>query len=82
MERTVGGSLAGRVVAAGTSLVSACSVRNMRYLEWFADQVRGDRLLFDAVPEHVVGTVASDLSQAGSGLELEHSDAAWFGVSR
>jgi L-alanine-DL-glutamate epimerase-like enolase superfamily enzyme len=53
----------------------ACSVPNIRHLEYFADHVRVDRLLFDGVVEPKGGTLEPDLSQPGMGLRLKELDA-------
>lgn len=58
----------------------ACSVANLRHLEWFADHVRSDRLLFDGVPEQSGGTVAPDLTRPGIGLYLKRADAERFRI--
>ena len=53
----------------------ACAVPNIRHLEYFADHVHVDGLLFDgvAVPEH--GVLRPDPSRPGLGLELKGADA-------
>jgi L-alanine-DL-glutamate epimerase-like enolase superfamily enzyme len=56
-------------------LHAACAVRNMRHLEYFADHVRVDHLLFDGVPEPRQGALSPDLSRPGLGLELKRADA-------
>jgi L-alanine-DL-glutamate epimerase-like enolase superfamily enzyme len=56
----------------------ACSVPNVRHLEYFADHVRVDHLLFDGVVEPKGGTLEPDLSRPGVGLELKRADAERF----
>ncbi|MCA1682994.1 MAG: mandelate racemase [Actinobacteria bacterium] len=53
----------------------ALAVPNVRHLEYFADHVRVDRLLFDGVVEPEGGSLAPDLSRPGLGLELRRADA-------
>ncbi len=53
----------------------ACSVPNVRHLEYFADHARVDRLLFDGVIDPSGGTLAPDLTRPGAGLELKPADA-------
>jgi L-alanine-DL-glutamate epimerase-like enolase superfamily enzyme len=57
-------------------LHAACAVPNMRHLEYFADHVRADHLLFDGCVEPVRGALAPDLDRPGIGLELKRADAA------
>lgn len=58
----------------------ACAIPNLRHVEWFADHVRVDHLLFDGVLEPRGGTLRPDRSRAGMGLTLK-SDAERFRVS-
>jgi hypothetical protein len=44
-------------------------------VEYFADHVRVDHLLFDGVVEPKEGALAPDLSRPGMGLELRRADA-------
>ena len=53
----------------------AASVPNVRHLEYFADHVRVEHLLFDGVVEPVGGTLSPDLTRPGIGLELRVADA-------
>jgi L-alanine-DL-glutamate epimerase-like enolase superfamily enzyme len=54
----------------------AVSVPNVRHLEWFADHVRVDRLLFDGAPVPAGdGSLAPDLSRPGLGMTLKRPDA-------
>ncbi len=58
--------------------MNACrgvAATNIRHLEYFADHVRVEHLLFDAVVESVGGTLSSDLTRPGMGLELRVADA-------
>jgi L-alanine-DL-glutamate epimerase-like enolase superfamily enzyme len=49
---------------------------NIRHLEWFADHVRVDGLLFDGAPTPTVeGHLAPDLSRPGHGMALKRPDA-------
>ena len=58
----------------------ACAVPNVRHLEYFADHVRVDRLLFDGVVDPKDGSLAPDLSRPGIGLELRRADAAPYRI--
>ncbi len=53
----------------------ACAMQNLRHVEYFADHVRADRLLFDGVLEPVNGVLRPDSSRPGLGLSLRRSDA-------
>jgi L-alanine-DL-glutamate epimerase-like enolase superfamily enzyme len=53
----------------------ACSVPNLRHLEYFHDHARADRLLFDGVLEPAGGVLRPDLDRPGVGLELKRSEA-------
>ncbi|MFN2607903.1 MAG: enolase C-terminal domain-like protein [Acidimicrobiales bacterium] len=53
----------------------ALSVPNVRHLEYFADHVRLDGLLFDGVVSPVAGALAPDLTRPGIGLDLKRPDA-------
>lgn len=56
----------------------AASAPNLRHLEWFADHVRLERLLFDGVPEPVDGSLVLDLDRPGHGYRLRREAAARF----
>ena len=56
-------------------LHACCAVPAFRHLEWFADHVRVERLLFDGSPEPSAGVIRPDLSRSGLGLELKRADA-------
>jgi L-alanine-DL-glutamate epimerase-like enolase superfamily enzyme len=58
----------------------ACTVANLRHLEYFVDHQRADRLLFDGVLDPVGGSLAPDPTRPGLGLELKRSDAERFRV--
>jgi L-alanine-DL-glutamate epimerase-like enolase superfamily enzyme len=53
----------------------AGAVPGIRHIEYFADHVRVERLLFDGVPSPVAGALSPDLLTVGSGLELKRADA-------
>ena len=53
----------------------AGTVPNVRHIEYFADHVRVERLLFAGVPEPRGGCLRPDLSAGGMGLELKRVDA-------
>jgi L-alanine-DL-glutamate epimerase-like enolase superfamily enzyme len=57
------------------------AVPNLRHLEWFADHVRVERLLFDGVLRPVGGLVAPDLGRTGNGLILKDADAEPYRVA-
>jgi L-alanine-DL-glutamate epimerase-like enolase superfamily enzyme len=60
----------------------ACAaVPNLRHLEWFADHVRVERLLFDGVLPATGGLVAPDRGRPGNGLVLKESDAQAYRVA-
>jgi L-alanine-DL-glutamate epimerase-like enolase superfamily enzyme len=56
----------------------AAGVPNLRHLEWFADHVRADRLLFDGVPTATGGVIRLDGGSPGHGVALRPADAAPF----
>jgi L-alanine-DL-glutamate epimerase-like enolase superfamily enzyme len=59
----------------------ACTIPNLRHLEYFADHARADRLLFDGVVEpEPGGFLRPDLSRPGLGLTLQKGDAERFRV--
>ena len=51
------------------------AIPNLRHLEWFHDHVRVERMLFDGVLEPENGTLRTDRSRPGHGLELKAVDA-------
>jgi L-alanine-DL-glutamate epimerase-like enolase superfamily enzyme len=56
----------------------ACAVPNIRHVEYFADHIRVDHLLFDGVVAPKGGALEPDLSHPGMGLELKRADAERF----
>jgi L-alanine-DL-glutamate epimerase-like enolase superfamily enzyme len=56
----------------------ACAIPNIRHLEYFADHIRLERMIFDGVIDPVDGALRPDLSLPGLGLELKRADAAQF----
>jgi L-alanine-DL-glutamate epimerase-like enolase superfamily enzyme len=58
----------------------ACSVPNIRHLEYFADHVRATSILFDGVPAPVDGSLAPDPDAPGLGLTLKGADADRYRV--
>jgi len=57
-----------------------CAVPVTRHLEWFHDNVRIERMLFDGFLEPEDGCVRPDPSRPGLGVELRRGDAAAFEV--
>jgi L-alanine-DL-glutamate epimerase-like enolase superfamily enzyme len=53
----------------------ACAISNIRHVEYFADHVRAESLLFDGASRAVGGNLRPDLSRPGLGLELKRPDA-------
>lgn len=53
----------------------ACSIPNLRHLEYFHDHARVDRLLFDGTLTPSGGVLRPDWSRPGIGLELKEADA-------
>jgi len=58
----------------------ACAVPNLAHLEYFADHVRLDPMLFDGVLEPHDGMLRPDITRPGLGLELKRADAEGFRV--
>ncbi len=57
----------------------ACAIQNLRHVEYFADHVRADHLLFDGVLDPQPGGVlVPDLERPGLGLEFKRADAARY----
>ncbi len=57
----------------------ACSgLWHLRHLEWFADHVRVESMLFDGVLEPSGGAVRPDASVPGLGIEFKRQDAERF----
>jgi L-alanine-DL-glutamate epimerase-like enolase superfamily enzyme len=57
-----------------------CTIPNLRHIEYFADHVRIERLLFDGVPRPHDGQLRPDLSRPGHGLEFRRTDAQRYRV--
>ena len=53
----------------------ACSVSNLRHLEYFHDHALVDRILFDGVLEPTGGSLTPDRCRPGIGLDLKDQDA-------
>ncbi len=53
----------------------ACAVPNIRHLEYFADHVRIENLLFEGAASPSAGVLVPDLSRPGMGLALKSADA-------
>lgn len=58
-----------------------CATQPTAHLEWFADHVRVEYLLFDGTQEPRKGRLAPDRSRPGLGLEFKEQDAARFAVT-
>ncbi len=58
---------------------AACTIENLRHVEYFADHVKVDHVLFDGVLEpRSGGVLVPDLARPGMGLELKRADAEPF----
>ncbi len=55
-----------------------CCVRPALHVEYFADHVRIEQMLFDGAPVARDGRLAPDLSRPGLGLEFKAGEAACF----
>jgi L-alanine-DL-glutamate epimerase-like enolase superfamily enzyme len=60
------------------SVHPGCAVPNLRHVEYFADHVRAERILFDGVLEPVDAALRPDPSRPGNGLELKTADAGRY----
>ena len=60
---------------AQVSVHAGACVWHMRHLEYFADHVRIESMLFDGVLEPVAGALHPDPDPPGLGIELKHADA-------
>ncbi|HJQ42362.1 MAG TPA: enolase C-terminal domain-like protein [Jatrophihabitantaceae bacterium] len=58
-------------------LAVACSVPNLRHLEYFHDHVRIEAMLFDGVSPARDGVLAPDLNRAGLGISLQPNAAKY-----
>ena len=57
----------------------ACAgVWHLRHLEYFADHVRLERLIFDGVLTPIDGCLVPDIDRPGLGIELKRADAERF----
>ena len=56
----------------------ACATPNVRHLEYFADHVRADQLLFDGCAKPDAGTLTPDLTRPGIGLTLNTERATRY----
>jgi L-alanine-DL-glutamate epimerase-like enolase superfamily enzyme len=59
----------------------ACSVPNLRHLEYFHDHARVDRMLFDGVLDPTGGVLRPDPARPGLGLDLKRADAERYLVT-
>jgi L-alanine-DL-glutamate epimerase-like enolase superfamily enzyme len=59
----------------------ACAVANLRHVEYFADHVAADRLLFDGVIEPAGGALRPAGDRPGLGLEFKRADAAPYVIA-
>ena len=59
----------------------ACSVPNLRHLEYFHDHARVDRLLFDGVVDPSSGTLRPDMTRSGIGLSVAADRAERYRAS-
>jgi L-alanine-DL-glutamate epimerase-like enolase superfamily enzyme len=64
--------------APALSVAPCAAVPNFRHVEYFADHVRAEALLFDGVLDPKGGALRPDRSRAGNGLELKEKDAERF----
>jgi L-alanine-DL-glutamate epimerase-like enolase superfamily enzyme len=55
-----------------------CAVPAMRHIEWFADHVRIEEMLFDGAPRPDKGDLRPDSGRPGLGLSLKRPDAEKF----
>ncbi len=46
-----------------------CAIDGLEHVEWFADHVRIERMLFDGAPVPAEGAIAPDPRRPGLGLE-------------
>ncbi|MFD0744792.1 enolase C-terminal domain-like protein [Phytohabitans flavus] len=54
----------------------AAAIPNARHIEWFADHVRLERMLFDGLADPAGGDLAPQYERPGHGLTLRREDAA------
>jgi L-alanine-DL-glutamate epimerase-like enolase superfamily enzyme len=55
-----------------------CAIPAMRHIEWFADHVRIEEMLFDGAPRPDKGDLRPDSGRPGLGLSLKRPDAEKF----
>jgi L-alanine-DL-glutamate epimerase-like enolase superfamily enzyme len=55
-----------------------CAVSRIRHLEWFADHVRIEQMLFDGAPVPDHGEIGPDRARPGLGLVLKRADATRY----
>jgi L-alanine-DL-glutamate epimerase-like enolase superfamily enzyme len=53
-----------------------CAIEAIEHVEWFADHVRIEHMLFEGAPEPVGGAIAPDPELLGLGLEPIHDEVA------
>ena len=58
----------------------ACSLTNVRHLEYFHDHQRIEQMFFDGALTPASGSLRPDLSRPGMGLEFKRRDAARYAV--
>ena len=58
----------------------ACSLANLRHIEYFHDHARIEGMLFDGAPRPERGALRPDLSRPGLGLEFKRRDAEPYAV--
>lgn len=57
-----------------------CAINSLRHLEYFADHVRIEQMLFDGVLTPIKGGLQPDFSRMGLGLEFRMKDAAKYAL--
>jgi len=57
---------------------ACCGIPRVRHLEWFADHVRVESLLFDGALQPRDGALHPDPDRPGLGLELKRADASRY----
>ena len=58
----------------------ACSLPNVRDLEYFHDHARIEHMLFDGALTPIDGALRPDRGRPGMGLEFKHRDAERYAV--
>ncbi|HZO94594.1 MAG TPA: enolase C-terminal domain-like protein [Candidatus Baltobacteraceae bacterium] len=61
-------------------LHAAAAALRLRHMEYFHDQVRIEKLLFDGTIEPVDGLLRPDRTRPGHGLTFKHADARRFAI--